>query len=40
MQYRRLLPIELDAPDANRSVEFKLALDFYRDAEKQYLKQE
>ncbi|MGW7127327.1 hypothetical protein ACWGIA_03090 [Streptomyces bobili] len=40
MQYRRLLLIELDAPDANRSDEFKVALDFYRDAEKQYLKQE
>ncbi|GHD80916.1 hypothetical protein GCM10010317_103520 [Streptomyces mirabilis] len=40
MQYRRLLLIELDAPDANRSEEFKVALDFYRDAEKQYLKQE
>ncbi|MGW6743059.1 hypothetical protein ACWGDX_20425 [Streptomyces sp. NPDC055025] len=40
MQYRRLLLIELDAPGANRSDEFKMALDFYRDAEKQYLKQE
>ncbi|MEU3105300.1 hypothetical protein [Streptomyces griseoflavus] len=40
MQYRRLLLIELDAPDANRSAEFKVALEFYRDAEKQYLKQE
>lgn len=40
MQYRRLLLIELDAPDANRSVELKVALDYYRDAEKQYLKQE
>lgn len=40
MQYRRLLLIELDAPDASRSEEFKVALDFYRDAEKQFLKQE
>lgn len=40
MQYRRLLLIELDAPDTSRSAEFRLALDYYRDAEKQYLKQE
>ncbi|MEV5614441.1 hypothetical protein [Streptomyces bacillaris] len=40
MQYRRLLLIELDAPDANRSYEFKVALDYYRDAERHYLKQE
>lgn len=40
MQYRRLLLIELDAPEASRSEEFKVALDFYRDAEKQFLKQE
>ncbi|GAA1725294.1 hypothetical protein [Streptomyces yatensis] len=40
MQYRRLLLIELDAPDTARSSEFKVALDYYRDAEKQYLKQE
>ncbi|WP_327313338.1 hypothetical protein [Streptomyces sp. NBC_01235] len=40
MQYRRLLLIELDAPDANRPVEFAAALDYYRDAEKQYIKQE
>ncbi|WP_405970893.1 hypothetical protein OG496_12375 [Streptomyces sp. NBC_00988] len=40
MQYRRLLLIELDAPDTNRPVEFAVALDYYRDAEKQYIKQE
>ncbi|MFI1481829.1 hypothetical protein [Streptomyces sp. NPDC020747] len=40
MQYRRLLLIELDAPDANRSAEFAVALDYYRDAEKQYVKHE
>ncbi|MFD7379888.1 hypothetical protein [Streptomyces mirabilis] len=40
MQYRRLLLIELDAPEVNRSAEFKVALDYYRDAEKQYLKHE
>jgi hypothetical protein len=40
MQYRRLLLIELDAPDADRSAELKLALDFYRDAEKHYLNQQ
>lgn len=40
MQYRRLLLIELDAPDANRPAEFAAALAYYRDAEKQYIKQE
>ncbi|MET7782611.1 hypothetical protein ABZU94_19260 [Streptomyces mirabilis] len=40
MQYRRLLLIEIDAPDATRSAEFVAALDYYRDAEKQYIKQE
>ncbi|MFE7172286.1 hypothetical protein [Streptomyces sp. NPDC057616] len=40
MQYRRLLLIELDAPDAGRSSEFKEALDYYRAAEKHYLNQE
>ncbi|MEU0672055.1 hypothetical protein ABZ330_04065 [Streptomyces sp. NPDC006172] len=40
MQYRRLLLIELDAPDANRPAEFAVALNYYRDAEKQYIKQE
>ncbi|MFJ2196354.1 hypothetical protein [Streptomyces violaceusniger] len=34
MQYRRLLLIELDTPDANRSAAFAAALDYYRDAEK------
>ncbi|WP_030587593.1 hypothetical protein [Streptomyces anulatus] len=36
MQYRRLLLIELDVPDGNLSAEFAEALDYYRDAEKQY----
>ncbi|MGW0946045.1 hypothetical protein ACWD4O_26385 [Streptomyces sp. NPDC002623] len=40
MQYRRLLLIEIDAPDATRSAEFAAAMDYYRDAEKQYIKQE
>ncbi|WP_435212618.1 hypothetical protein [Streptomyces sp. bgisy034] len=40
MQYRRLLLIELDAPDAGRSAKFKEALDYYRAAEKHYLNQE
>ncbi|MFI1414539.1 hypothetical protein ACH4Y0_32125 [Streptomyces sp. NPDC020707] len=40
MQYRRLLLVELDAPDVNRSAEFAAALDYYRDAEKQYVKHE
>ncbi|MFF2534477.1 hypothetical protein [Streptomyces cyaneofuscatus] len=40
MQYRRLLLVELDAPDANRSAEFAAALDYYRDAERQYVKHE
>ncbi|WP_407288241.1 hypothetical protein [Streptomyces sp. BP-8] len=40
MQYRRLLLVELDAPDATRSAEFAAALDYYRDAEKQYIKHE
>lgn len=40
MQYRRLLLIELDAPGSGRSTEFAAALDYYRDAEQQYIKQE
>ncbi|MER8029576.1 hypothetical protein ABTZ78_11495 [Streptomyces bauhiniae] len=40
MQYRRLLLVELDAPDPIRSAEFTAALDYYRDAEKQYIKHE
>ncbi|MFF0262513.1 hypothetical protein ACFYR2_27280 [Streptomyces microflavus] len=40
MQYRRLLLVELDAPDVNRSAEFATALGYYRDAEKQYVKHE
>ncbi|MFJ7193128.1 hypothetical protein [Streptomyces bacillaris] len=40
MQYRRLLLVELDAPDANRSAKFAAALDYYRDAERQYVKHE
>ncbi|MEU9359021.1 hypothetical protein AB0D35_13055 [Streptomyces sp. NPDC048301] len=40
MQYRRLLLVELDAPGVNRSAEFAAALDYYRDAEKQYVKHE
>ncbi|MDH6538062.1 hypothetical protein [Streptomyces sp. SPB4] len=40
MQYRRLLLVELDAPDVTRSAEFAAALDYYRDAENQYIKHE
>ncbi|MFI5888098.1 hypothetical protein [Streptomyces sp. NPDC051554] len=40
MQYRRLLLIELDVPDASRSAEYGTALDWYRSAEKHYLNQE
>lgn len=39
MQYRRLLLIELDAPNADRSAELAAALDYYRAAEKHYLNQ-
>lgn len=37
MQYRRVLLLELDAPDAVRTPELVAALNFYRDAEKHYL---
>ncbi|WP_406133846.1 hypothetical protein [Streptomyces zaomyceticus] len=40
MQYRRLLLIELDAPDFGRSTELTAALEYYRGAEQQYIKQE
>ncbi|WP_405954322.1 hypothetical protein [Streptomyces phaeochromogenes] len=40
MQYRRLLLIELDVPDANLSAEFAEALDYFRDAEKHYTNEE
>ncbi|MFF9360856.1 hypothetical protein [Streptomyces griseoluteus] len=40
MQYRRLLLIEVDAAGATRSAEFAAALDYYRGAEEQYIKQE
>lgn len=40
MQYRRLLLVELDAPDVSRSAEFVAALDYFRDAEKRYIQQE
>ncbi|MEU5046842.1 hypothetical protein [Streptomyces griseorubiginosus] len=40
MQYRRLLLIELDVPDASRSAEYGAALSYYRAAEKHYLNQE
>lgn len=40
MQYRRLLLIELDVPDASRSAEYGAALSYYRAAEKHYLSQE
>jgi hypothetical protein len=40
MQYRRLLLIELDVPDASRSAEYGAALSYYHAAEKHYLDQE
>ncbi|MEV8548144.1 hypothetical protein [Streptomyces sp. NPDC051572] len=40
MHYRRLLLIELDAPDANLSADFSEALDYFRDAEKHYTTEE
>ena len=40
MLYCRLLLVELDAPDASRPAEFAVALDHYRDAEKQYIRHE
>ncbi|MFB8415652.1 hypothetical protein ACFC63_09100 [Streptomyces albidoflavus] len=40
MQYRRLLLIELDAPESIRSADLTAALDYYRDAEQRYVRHE